>query len=158
MKQLSKSNGVKAPKLSQLLIELGRKISNSLGSSGERATGIPGLTLYRCTAPTAPNPCTYKPSLLVIAQGRKRVDLGKTSYVFGQSRFLLTSVELPIVSRVVTATEDAPYLAFFLKLEIATVRDILNTEEVHIPEATSGACGMGMGERPRLNWSTHVLG
>jgi AraC-type transcriptional regulator N-terminus len=29
---------------------------------------------------------------------------------------------------------------------MSTVRDILNTEEVHIPEATSGACGMGMGE------------
>jgi transcriptional regulator GlxA family with amidase domain len=27
-----------------------------------------------------------------------------------------------------------------------TVRDILNTEEVHIPEATSGACGMAIGK------------
>ena len=54
MIQLSKSKDVNAPKLSQLLIELGRTISNSLGTSGERATGIPGLMLYRCTAPTAP--------------------------------------------------------------------------------------------------------
>ena len=154
--QLSKSNDVNAPKLSQLLIELGRKISNSLGTSGERATGVPGLMLYRCTAPTAPNPCTYQPSLLLIAQGRKRVDLGKTSYVFGQSRFLLTSVELPIVSQVVTATEEAPYLAFFLRLDIPIVRDILNTEEVHVPEASIGNRGMVMG-RPRLNWSARVL-
>ena len=144
--KLRNSNDVDAPKLSQLLIELGRKISNSLGTSGERATGVPGLMLYRCTAPTAPNPCTYEPSLLLIAQGRKRVDLGKTSYVFGQSRFLLTSVELPIVSRVVTASGEAPYLAFFLKLEIATVRDILNTEEVHVPEASIGTRGMAIGE------------
>jgi hypothetical protein len=137
---------VNAPKLSQLLTELRSKISNSLGTSGERATGILGLTLYRCTAPTAPNPCTYQPSLLVIAQGRKRVDLGRTSYVFGQSRFLLTSVELPIVSQVVTASEEAPYLAFFLKLNIATVRDILNTEEVHVPESPIGTRGMAIGE------------
>jgi AraC-like DNA-binding protein len=137
---------VNAPKLFQLLTELRSKISNSLGTSGERATGILGLTLYRCTAPTAPNPCTYQPSLLVIAQGRKRVDLGRTSYVFGQSRFLLTSVELPIVSQVVTASEEAPYLAFFLKLNIATVRDILNTEEVHVPESPIGTRGMAIGE------------
>ena len=143
---LGKSNDVNASKLSQLLIELGRKISNSLGTSGERATGIPGLMLYRCTAPTAPNPCTYEPSLLVIAQGRKRVDLGRTSYVFGQSRFLLTSVELPIVSRVVTATEEAPYLAFFLRLEIPVVRDILNTEGVHVPHSSIGTRGMAIGE------------
>lgn len=135
-----------APKLFQLLTELRSKISNSLGASGERAIGTLRLTLYRCTAPTVPNPCTYQPSLLVIAQGRKRVDLGRTSYVFGQSRFLLTSVELPIVSQVVTASEEAPYLAFFLKLNIATVRDILNTEEVHVPESPIGTRGMAIGE------------
>ena len=127
-------------------MELGSKISYSLGGSGERATEVPGLMLYRCTAPTVPSPCTYEPSLLLIAQGRKRVDLGSTNYVFGQSRFLLTSLELPVVSQVITASEDAPYLAFFLKLDISTVRDILNTEEVHVPETSSGARGMAIGE------------
>src|SRR5246127_601080 len=76
-------------RLSHLLTELAKKISNSLGNSGERATEVPGLMLYRRTAPTVPNPSTYEPSLLVIAQGRIRVDLGRTNYVFGQSRFLL---------------------------------------------------------------------
>src|SRR6201984_615549 len=135
-----------AARLPHLLTELEKKISNSLGHSSERATEVPGLMLYRRTAPTAPNPSSYEPSLLVIAQGRIRVDLGKASYVFGQSRFLLTSLELPAVSQVITASEKAPCLAFFLKLDISTVRDILKTEEVHIPEATSGACGMATGE------------
>jgi AraC-like DNA-binding protein len=141
-----KTQDLNASKLSQALMELGRKICNSLGGSGERATEVPGLTLYRCTGPTVPSPCTYEPSLLLIAQGRKRVDLGSTNYVFGQSRFLLTSLELPVVSQVITASEDAPYLAFFLKLDISTVRDILNTEEVHVPETSSGARGMAIGE------------
>jgi hypothetical protein len=52
--QLSKSTDVHAPKLSQLLMELGRKISNSLGTADEQATGIPGLMLYRCTAQPHP--------------------------------------------------------------------------------------------------------
>src|SRR5258707_14189209 len=138
-----------ASRLSHLLTELARKIINSLGDSGERATEVPGLMVYRRTAPTVPNPSTHEPSLLVIAEGRIRVDLGKASYVFGQSRFLLTSLELPAVSQVITASEEAPYLAFFLKLDISTVRDILNTEEVHIPDATSGACGMA-------TWATTI--
>src|SRR5258708_34022846 len=102
--------------------------------------------LYRRSGRSVPNPATYEPSLLVIAQGRIRVDLGQASYVFGQSRFLVTSLELPVMSQVITASEKAPYLAFFLKMDMSTVRDILNTEEVHIPEATSGACGMATGE------------
>ena len=72
-----------ASRLSHFQTELARKVSNSLGDSGERATDVPGLMLYRRTAPTVPNPSTYEPSLLVIAQGRIRVDLGKASYVFG---------------------------------------------------------------------------
>src|SRR5260221_3048917 len=141
-----KSGDTNESRLSHLLTELAKKISNLLGDSDERATEVPGLMLYRRTAPTVPNPSTYAPSLLVIAQGRIRVDLGKASYVFGQSRFLLTSLELPAVSQVITTSEKAAYLAFFLKLDISTVRDILNTEEVHIPEVTSGACGMATGE------------
>ena len=58
-----------ASRLSNLLTELAKKISNSLGDSGERATDVPGLMLYRRTAPTVPNPSTYKPRLLIIAQG-----------------------------------------------------------------------------------------
>src|SRR6202020_1398874 len=134
-----------ASRLSHLLNELAKKISNTLGDSCERPTEVPGLVLYRRTAPTVPNPSTYEPSLLVIAQGRIRVDLGKASYVFGQSRFLLTSLELPVVSQVVAASEKAPYLAFFLKLDMSTVREILHTEEVHVPETTSGTRGMAIG-------------
>jgi hypothetical protein len=139
MEKRRKPDDANASNLAKALIELGSKIGNSLGRSGERATEVPGLMLYRCTAPTVPSPCNYEPSLLLIAQGKKRVDLGRTNYVFGQSRFLLTSLELPVVSQVVTASEDAPYLAFFLKLDISSVRDILNTEEVHVPETSSGA-------------------
>src|ERR1700729_1644918 len=141
-----KSGGANAFRLSHLLTELAKKISNSLGDSGDRATEVTGLVLYRRTAPTVPNPSTYEPSLLVIAQGRIRVDLGKASYVFGKSRFLLTSLELPVVTQVTTASEEAPYLSFFLKLDISAVRDILNTEEVHVPETSSGACGMAIGK------------
>src|SRR6267154_635633 len=50
-----------ASRLSHLPTELAKKISNSLGDLGERATEVPGLMLYRRTAPTVPNPSTYEP-------------------------------------------------------------------------------------------------
>jgi hypothetical protein len=98
-------------------------------------------TLFRL-----PNPCTYEPSLLVIPQGRKRVDLGKESYVFGEITFLLTSIELPIVSRVCSASVERPYLAFFLKLDMGMVRDVLHSDEVSIPAPPAGTRGMVLGE------------
>src|SRR6202035_3805059 len=121
-------------------------ISKVLDGAAELSTYVPGLTLYGATVPTAPNPCTYVPSLLVIPQGKKRVDLGKQSYVFGESTFLLTSIELPIVSSVCAASAERPYLAFFLKLDMGMVRDVLHSDEVSIPAPPTGTRGMVLGE------------
>jgi len=134
------------PQVVHVLHELADAISKVMGHASEVSTAVPGLTLYRNTVPTAPNPCTYVPSLLVIPQGRKRVDLGKQSYVFGESTFLLTSIELPIISRVCAASAEKPYLAFFLKLDMGTVRDVLHSEEVHVPAPPVGTRGMVLGE------------
>jgi hypothetical protein len=99
-----KSRQNEDPRVMQALKGLADSISKALGSATELSTEVSGLTLYRNTVPTAPNPCSYEPSLLLIPQGKKRVDLGKQSYVFGESTFLLTSIELPIVSRVSIAS------------------------------------------------------
>src|ERR1700732_1822490 len=106
------------PSVTRVLKELAGSISKVLDGAPGLPTQIPGLALYRNTAPTAPNPCSYEPSLLLIPQGKKRVELGKQSYVFGESTFLLASIELPIVSRVSVASVEKPYLAFFLNLDL----------------------------------------
>src|ERR1700693_5151265 len=134
------------PQVVEVLHELADAISKVMGHASEVSTALPGLTLYRNTVPTAPNPCTYVPSLLLIPQGMKHVDLGKQSYVFGESTFLLTSIDLPIVSRVSVASVEKPYLAFFLKLDMGIVRDVLHTEEVRISAPPVGTRGMVLGE------------
>ena len=134
------------PQIAQALHELADGIGKVIGRISELSTAVPGLTLYQNTVPTAPNPCTYVPSLLLIPQGKKRVDLGKQSYVFGESTFLLTSIELPIISRVCAASVEKPYLAFFLKLDMGMVRDVLHSEEVRIPAPRVGTRGMVLGE------------
>ncbi len=129
-----------------LRVELARKISVFMGSAESRATDIPGLTLYRRIAPTAPSPVTYEPSLAVVAQGRKRVDLRQTTFFYDASRFLLTSLDLPVVSRVIEASEEAPYLCMLLKLEMPVVRELLSREEIHAPEGPSDSPAMAISE------------
>jgi len=141
-----KSEQSDCPQMAQVLYELADAISKAMGHASEVSTAVPGLMLYQNTVPTAPNPCTYAPSLLVIPQGKKRVDLGKQSYVFGESTFLLTSIDLPIISRVFAASVEKPYLAFFLKLDMGMVRDVLHSEEVRIPAPPDGTRGMVIGE------------
>jgi AraC-like DNA-binding protein len=132
--------------ISQVIKELANTIGKAMGRSAELSNVIPGLLLYRNTTPTAPNPCTYEPSLLIVPQGKKRVDFGTQSHIFGGSTFLLTSISLPIISRVCAASVEKPYLAFFLKLDMGMVRDVLHTEEVRVPPPPVGTRGMVLGK------------
>jgi len=126
--------------------ELARKIALFIGPAENRATEIPGLSLHRRTAPTAPCSMTYEPSVTVIAQGRKRVELGRSAFIYDASRFLLTSVDLPVISRVIEATEEVPCLALSLKLEMPMIREVLSREEIQGAEAPSDSPGMATGE------------
>ena len=126
--------------------ELARKIASFMGSAENRATDIPGLTLHRRTAPTAPCSATYEPGVTVIAQGRKRVDLGRTTFIYGESQYLLTSVDLPIVSQIIEASQETPCLAMSLKLEMPVVRELLSREEIQVAEGPSGSPAMATGE------------
>jgi AraC-like DNA-binding protein len=87
-----------------------------------------------------------EPSLAVVAQGRKRIDLGRTTFIFDQSRFLLTSLDLPVISQVIEARKEVPYLGFLLKLEMPVVRELLSREEIQAPEAPSDSPAMATGE------------
>jgi AraC-like DNA-binding protein len=89
---------------------------------------------------------TYEPGLTVIAQGLKRVDLGRTTFTYGESRYLLTSLDLPIVSQIVEASEKAPCLAMSIKLEMTMIRELVSREEIQVSEAPSDSPAMATGE------------
>jgi AraC-like DNA-binding protein len=126
--------------------ELAGRIALIVGSQETQATDIPGLSLHRRTSPTAPCSMIYEPSFILVAQGRKRVDLGHTSFIYDASRFLLTSVDLPVVSRIMEASEQTPLLSLSLRLDMPMVRELLSREEVQVAGDTSTSPGMAIGK------------
>jgi AraC-like DNA-binding protein len=128
-----------------LNFELASKVARLIGSAEKLATAIPRLTLHRRTAPTAGCPVTYEPSVIVIPQGRKQVQVGSETLTYDSSRYLLTSVDLPTVARVVEASDETPCLAVTLKLDISIVREFLSREEFHTLEAASDSPAMSTG-------------
>jgi AraC-like DNA-binding protein len=130
----------------ELTAELARKITSSIGFAQKLITDVPGLTLTRRTHPMAPAAGTYEPSLAVVAQGRKRVDLGRATFIFDTSRFLLTSLDLPIIGQVIEASEREPFLCLMLKLEMPLVRELLGREEIPVPAAAPDSPAMATGD------------
>src|SRR5580658_8030093 len=126
-------------------LELAAKIAARAIAEGDMQTEIPNLRLYRRSVPTACASAAYEPSLVVFVQGQKRINVGKTIYVCDGSNFLLTSVDLPVVSQVIAATERKPILGLLLKLEMPAVREILSQQEFHVREESADARGMAVG-------------
>jgi AraC-like DNA-binding protein len=125
--------------------ELARKIADRAVAEGDTPTEVPGLRLYRRSVPTACISAAYEPSLVVFVQGQKRINVGKMIYLCDGSNFLLTSVDLPVVSQVIAATEQEPLLGLVLKLEMPAVREILAQQEFHLREESADARGMAVG-------------
>jgi AraC-like DNA-binding protein len=125
--------------------ELARRIASHMRTDGLEETAIPGLSLYRRSAPTPCATAAYEPRLLVFVQGQKRINAGRTSYLCDGSSFLLNSIDLPVVSQVVKATAKEPILGLVLRLDLPMVRKILHDESFSMPEDRAGARGMAIG-------------
>lgn len=135
-----------AERVSELRAELVRKLSQYLGATDKLETTIPGLTLHQRTGPTAPCVVAYVPGVIVMVQGGKEVELGSNKFVYNESRYLLTALDLPSVSRVLEASPQRPALAMALKLELPVVREVLLRDDMPTWEGPASSPAMTTGE------------
>ena len=146
LNKTGKNEGLPTAGKLELRAKLAGKIAFFVGSKERLITEVPGLILSRRTAPTAPTSAAYEPSLAVVAQGRKRATLAGTTFIFDESRYLLTSLDLPVICNVIEASADVPYLCFVLKLEMPVIRELLSREEIQSSEDSVHQPGMATGE------------
>jgi AraC-like DNA-binding protein len=110
-----------------------------MGSLEDRTTDIPGLSLHRrmVSSHLRTKHHRHRPR-------PKAVELGSKVFLYDESRYLLTSLDLPVVSQVVAASEEIPFLALMLKIEMSVIRDLLSQQE--IPSMASDSPGMATSE------------
>ncbi|MET0313974.1 MAG: AraC family transcriptional regulator N-terminal domain-containing protein, partial [Hansschlegelia sp.] len=124
--------------------ELADRISALVGDREELHTAVPGFMLAKRTSPVPATPYLYEPSLAMIVQGRKHVILGRSSYWYDESLFLLTAVDLPTITEVLEASADAPYLSIVLKLDLLAARRLIAEIDLDDPPgAAGGAMAVG---------------
>jgi AraC-like DNA-binding protein len=86
---------------------------------------LPGLHLARLSTSLGKVHSVLEPSLCVIAQGSKEVFLGEERYQYDPFHYLLATLEMPRVSRVLEASKEQPYLSFRLVLSPALVSAVM---------------------------------
>jgi AraC-like DNA-binding protein len=116
--------------------ELAARIARAIPRDG-MLQPLAGLYLARSSATVEPVYGVSEPSFCVIAQGSKEVYLGERRYQYDPYSYLLATAELPIVSRVLVASEEQPYLGLRLTLDPALVGAVM----VEIGQLTPGNQG-----------------
>lgn len=119
-------------------------IARHTPGDGGHAGPLPGVTLWRAAAPTMPMPVVYGPTICLIIQGRKRVVLGSTAFLYDPSMYLMASVDLPVMGTVIEASPQRPYLCLQLDLDMAMLGELILGDAAGPAEAP--AMGMWLGQ------------
>ncbi|MEH1888489.1 MAG: AraC family transcriptional regulator [Nostoc sp.] len=84
-----------------------------------------GLHFNRSSSPSESCHSVSIPAFCVIAQGSKEVLLGSDRYQYDPMHYLLATVELPIVSQILEASKEQPYLSLRLDLDPTLVGSVM---------------------------------
>ena len=67
----------------------------------------------------------YSPCMALVIQGAKSLDFGATHLEYGAGQYLLTSIDMPVTSRIVSATGRCPLLAMGIEIDFAELEQVI---------------------------------
>jgi len=133
-------------RLEAAIAALGESIARWTEQGEQFTTAVPELALFQRTEPSEPITGMYEPSLCLVAQGAKRVQLGDDTYVYDAHHYLITSVHLPTVVQVTEASREKPYLGLRLKFDLREVSQLMADSNLPSPRTQQSNRGMATGE------------
>ncbi|RMQ50430.1 AraC family transcriptional regulator [Pseudomonas cichorii] len=103
------------------ITRLAERIGQILRQEGDHYSAIPGLSFHRRNAATAPLHCIYALGLGLTLQGSKQVVVGKEVLAYGPGQSLVTSVDIPVLANVTSASASQPFIGLLLALDSTIV-------------------------------------
>lgn len=86
---------------------------------------LPRLHLMRFEWSSRPLVSMQSPCMALVVQGAKSLDYGPIHLEYGAGQFLLTSIDMPVTSRIVSATRKCPLLAIGIEIDFAELRELI---------------------------------
>ena len=103
------------------LVDLLGELAQGQGFSASR---LPGVKFMRSTFPVVRTQVSYEPSIVIVAQGRKRGYLGEQMFTYDANHYLVLSVPLPFECETV-ASPEGPLLGISIGVTPAVVAEIM---------------------------------
>ncbi|AFK57048.1 AraC family transcriptional regulator [Tistrella mobilis] len=103
-----------------------RYVASHGGPDAVSRTAVQDVILMCSTKERMPFRKAYKPSLCVVVQGAKRIELEDRSFDYSAGSALIISIGLPGFGSVTQATKAEPFLGMTIEFDIALLREVLD--------------------------------
>ena len=107
-------------------------------SDGLAFTPVPGLRIMFMQEPRGPLHSVYRPLVCLVLQGAKHMTVGLEERVVSAGQSVLVGADMPVVGRILQATEEAPYVAVAVELDVASLRELAATMGSVRPQRPAG--------------------
>ena len=104
---------------------LKEKILNLYKNEGFFDTPIKGFKVSRIHKTSDLKCCFYKPMIIFVLQGTKHTIFGNEIFDFGEKQYVISTVDIPTMSRVTSASEEKPFLALVLDINSLLIAEIM---------------------------------
>ncbi len=105
------------PTRQELTNQLARYTAQLGQQEGVYVTPVPGVYLTRISQPQQAGKRRWRACLAIVVQGSKEITVGQDIYQGTISDYTFTPVDLPVISRVMDATPEKPFLALLIDLD-----------------------------------------
>jgi AraC-like DNA-binding protein len=123
--------------------ELVDRLSRVLPSDAAKEV-FPGLNVSRVSVCKESARGVYEPAFCFVAQGAKQAQLGNEIFRFDPDHYMIYTVDLPLIFRIVDATPERPYLGFSLTLTPSVVASVMVESGIKIKSGNGSAKAMGV--------------
>jgi AraC-like DNA-binding protein len=109
---------------------------------GSHGTEIRGLFLTRSSTTEVPRTSLDSAVFCAVAQGSKSTLLNEKRLIYDRNKYLLVSLDLPLVGQIEEASRSKPFLGFSLVLDFDEIGSLIR--EVDLPHETAAPLRPGL--------------
>lgn len=113
--------------------QIKEKIIKVYQESGYYNTSIKGFKISKRDESTELKKCFYIPLAILLLQGSKQTIFGDREFTFGAGQYMVCSVDIPLMSRIKSATKEKPCIGLVIELDpylISQLMTEMNPDEV----------------------------
>ncbi|SFM04175.1 AraC-type DNA-binding protein [Bradyrhizobium sp. NFR13] len=111
--------------MTETIREIADIIARYAANGSDHPAGLPSLYLKRQAEPTQLVHTAQWPCFGLVAQGAKRLQLGTETYTYAAGDYVLVSLDLPMSSCIVEASEAEPHLGMGFAIDPQLLKEVL---------------------------------